>query len=94
MKNISTLDVSENGFDSEVVQLMDAMQVRQHLSRRRHFERVILSLFFSQENRCIKELNIGKNFFGIKAKFFKRTMESVVELIQEEDSVKKFSLVH
>ena len=51
-------------------------------------------VFFSQENRCIKELNIGKNFFGIKAKFFKRTMESVVELIQEEDSVKKSSFVH
>jgi len=28
MKNITKLDVSENGFDFDIVQLMDAMQVR------------------------------------------------------------------
>jgi len=41
-----------------------------------------------QENNSIKDLNIGKNFSGIKPKLLKRVMESIVELIQEEDSVR------
>ncbi|CAK8682443.1 unnamed protein product [Clavelina lepadiformis] len=39
-----------------------------------------------QRNKSLKELLIGKNFFNIKPKHMKQVMESIVELVQEEES--------
>ena len=46
-----------------------------------------LRLFFKQQNKSLRKLNIGRNFNGLKVKIMKQVMEGLVELVQEEDSV-------
>nr|CAB3263513.1 leucine-rich repeat-containing protein 16A-like [Phallusia mammillata] len=40
-----------------------------------------------QQNKSLRELKIGRNFSGIKQKNIRPVMDSIVELVQEENSV-------
>ncbi|XP_055949063.1 F-actin-uncapping protein LRRC16A-like isoform X3 [Argiope bruennichi] len=39
------------------------------------------------KNKSIKHLSLGRNFVNIKPKYMQRVMDSIVQLIQEEDTV-------
>ncbi|KAM3613836.1 uncharacterized protein V6R79_005672 [Siganus canaliculatus] len=62
--NISSLDLSDNGLDSDLSFLL-------------------LSL---AKNRSIKHLSLGKNFNNIKSKNLAPVLDSLVHMIQEEES--------
>ena len=48
----------------------------------------LLKKFCCQQNKSLKELKIGKNLFGVKPKNMKKVMEALMELVQEEESVR------
>ncbi|CAG2164322.1 unnamed protein product [Oppiella nova] len=62
---ISGLDLSDNGFDIDVTNVINSIS----------------------KNKSIKYLSIGKNFNNIKPKHMPRVLESLVHLLQDEDSV-------
>uniref|UniRef100_A0AAX7V6N5 CARMIL C-terminal domain-containing protein n=1 Tax=Astatotilapia calliptera TaxID=8154 RepID=A0AAX7V6N5_ASTCA len=62
--NISSLDISDNGLDSELSTL----------------------LVWLAKNRSIRHLSLGKNFNNIKSKNLAPVLDSLVHLIQEEES--------
>ncbi|XP_041843062.1 F-actin-uncapping protein LRRC16A-like isoform X2 [Melanotaenia boesemani] len=62
--NISSLDISDNGLDSELSTL----------------------LVWLAKNRSIKHLSLGKNFNNIKSKNLAPVLDSLVHMIQEEES--------
>ncbi|CAG2100187.1 unnamed protein product [Medioppia subpectinata] len=62
---ISGLDLSDNGFDVDVTNVINSIG----------------------KNKSIKYLSIGKNFTYIKPKHMPRVLESLVHLLQDEDSV-------
>ncbi|XP_058869455.1 F-actin-uncapping protein LRRC16A isoform X2 [Acipenser ruthenus] len=62
--NISSLDISDNGLDSDLTTLV-----------------VWLS-----KNRSIRHLALGKNFNNIKSKNLARVLDSLVHMIQDEES--------
>ncbi|XP_068999286.1 F-actin-uncapping protein LRRC16A-like isoform X1 [Embiotoca jacksoni] len=62
--NISSLDISDNGLDSDLSTL----------------------LVWLAKNRSIRHLSLGKNFNNIKSKNLAPVLDSLVHMIQEEDS--------
>uniref|UniRef100_H3CW70 Capping protein regulator and myosin 1 linker 1 n=1 Tax=Tetraodon nigroviridis TaxID=99883 RepID=H3CW70_TETNG len=62
--NISSLDISDNGLDSDLSTL----------------------LVWLAKNRSIRHLSLGKNFNNIKSKNLAPVLDSLVHLIQEEES--------
>ncbi|KAM9723509.1 F-actin-uncapping protein LRRC16A-like isoform 4-T4 [Menidia menidia] len=62
--NISSLDISDNGLDSELSTL----------------------LVWLAKNRSIRHLSLGKNFNNIKSKNLAPVLDSLVHVIQEEES--------
>ncbi|CAJ1061753.1 F-actin-uncapping protein LRRC16A-like isoform X2 [Xyrichtys novacula] len=62
--NISSLDISDNGLDSDLSTL----------------------LVWLAKNRSIRHLSMGKNFNNIKSKNLAPVLDSLVHLIQEEES--------
>ncbi|XP_062254942.1 F-actin-uncapping protein LRRC16A-like [Platichthys flesus] len=62
--NISSLDISDNGLDSDLSTL----------------------LVWLAKNRSIKHLSLGKNFNNIKSKNLGPILDSLVHMIQEEES--------
>ncbi|KAM4580155.1 F-actin-uncapping protein LRRC16A-like [Odontesthes bonariensis] len=62
--NISSLDISDNGLDSELSNL----------------------LVWLAKNRSIRHLSLGKNFNNIKSKNLAPVLDSLVHVIQEEES--------
>uniref|UniRef100_A0A1A7XE59 Leucine rich repeat containing 16A n=1 Tax=Iconisemion striatum TaxID=60296 RepID=A0A1A7XE59_9TELE len=62
--NISSLDLSDNGLDSELSTL----------------------LVWLAKNRSIRHLSLGKNFNNIKSKNLAPVLDSLVHMIQEEES--------
>uniref|UniRef100_A0A3Q3J7M1 CARMIL C-terminal domain-containing protein n=1 Tax=Monopterus albus TaxID=43700 RepID=A0A3Q3J7M1_MONAL len=62
--NISSLDISDNGLDSDLSTL----------------------LVWLAKNRSIKHLSLGKNFNSIKSKNLAPVLDSLVHMIQEEES--------
>uniref|UniRef100_A0A665SX75 Capping protein regulator and myosin 1 linker 1 n=1 Tax=Echeneis naucrates TaxID=173247 RepID=A0A665SX75_ECHNA len=62
--NISSLDISDNGLDSDLSTL----------------------LVWLAKNRSIRHLSLGKNFNNIKSKNLAPVLDSLVHMIQEEES--------
>lgn len=62
--NISSLDISDNGLDSDLATL----------------------LVWLAKNRSIRHLSLGKNFNNIKSKNLAPVLDSLVHMIQEEES--------
>ncbi|XP_035019799.2 F-actin-uncapping protein LRRC16A isoform X2 [Hippoglossus stenolepis] len=62
--NISSLDISDNGLDSDLSTL----------------------LVWLAKNRSIRHLSLGKNFNNIKSKNLGPVLDSLVHMIQEEES--------
>ncbi|XP_061919365.1 F-actin-uncapping protein LRRC16A-like isoform X2 [Entelurus aequoreus] len=62
--NISSLDISDNGLDSDLSTL----------------------LIWLAKNRSIRHLSLGKNFNNIKSKNLAPVLDSLVHMIQEEES--------
>ncbi|XP_029307120.1 F-actin-uncapping protein LRRC16A-like isoform X1 [Cottoperca gobio] len=62
--NISSLDISDNGLDSDLATL----------------------LVWLAKNRSIRHLSLGKNFTNIKSKNLAPVLDSLVHMIQEEES--------
>ncbi|KAK1896024.1 F-actin-uncapping protein LRRC16A [Dissostichus eleginoides] len=62
--NISSLDISDNGLDSDLATL----------------------LVWLAKNRSIRHLSLGKNFTNIKSKNLGPVLDSLVHMIQEEES--------
>ncbi|XP_028985183.1 F-actin-uncapping protein LRRC16A-like isoform X2 [Betta splendens] len=62
--NISSLDISDNGLDSDLSTL----------------------LVWLAKNRSIRHLSLGKNFTNIKSKNLAPVLDSLVHMIQEEES--------
>ncbi|XP_010765613.1 leucine-rich repeat-containing protein 16A [Notothenia coriiceps] len=62
--NISSLDISDNGLDSDLATL----------------------LVWLAKNRSIRHLSLGKNFTSIKSKNLGPVLDSLVHMIQEEES--------
>ncbi|XP_077576762.1 F-actin-uncapping protein LRRC16A-like isoform X1 [Stigmatopora nigra] len=62
--NIATLDISDNGLDSDLSTL----------------------LIWLAKNRSIRHLSLGKNFNNIKSKNLAPVLDSLVHMIQEEES--------
>ncbi|XP_034031124.1 F-actin-uncapping protein LRRC16A-like isoform X2 [Thalassophryne amazonica] len=62
--NISSLDISDNGLDSDLSTL----------------------LLWLAKNRSIRHLSLGKNFNNIKSKNLAPVLDSLVHMIQEEES--------
>ncbi|XP_067366843.1 F-actin-uncapping protein LRRC16A-like isoform X4 [Channa argus] len=62
--NISSLDISDNGLDSDLSTL----------------------LVWLAKNRSIRHLSLGKNFTSIKSKNLAPVLDSLVHMIQEEES--------
>ncbi|KAM6909751.1 F-actin-uncapping protein LRRC16A-like isoform 2-T2 [Xenentodon cancila] len=63
--NITSLDISDNGLDSELSTL----------------------LVWLAKNRSIRHLSLGKNFNNIKSKNLAPVLDSLVHMIQEEESL-------
>ncbi|KAF5894844.1 F-actin-uncapping protein LRRC16A-like, partial [Clarias magur] len=64
MPNVSRLDISDNGLDSDLTTL----------------------LVWLTKNRSIRQLSLGKNFNNIKSKNLGQVLNSLVLMIQEEES--------
>ncbi|KAM9496591.1 F-actin-uncapping protein LRRC16A isoform 1-T1 [Clarias gariepinus] len=64
MPNVSSLDISDNGLDSDLTTL----------------------LVWLAKNRSIRQLSLGKNFNNIKSKNLGQVLNSLVLMIQEEES--------
>ncbi|KAK5922579.1 hypothetical protein CgunFtcFv8_019827 [Champsocephalus gunnari] len=62
--NISSLDISDNGLDSDLATLLVSLA----------------------KNRSIRHLSLGKNFTSIKSKNLGPVLDSLVHMIQEEES--------
>ncbi|KAI4811557.1 hypothetical protein KUCAC02_014438 [Chaenocephalus aceratus] len=63
--NISSLDISDNGLDSDLATLLVSLA----------------------KNRSIRHLSLGKNFTNIKSKNLGPVLDSLVHMIQEEESM-------
>ncbi|CAH1779010.1 unnamed protein product [Owenia fusiformis] len=64
IRNITRLDLSDNGFDSDLKSLLG----------------------WVSQNRYIKHIALGRNFQNVKPKNLEDVLNSVVELIQEDNS--------
>ncbi|XP_035284359.1 F-actin-uncapping protein LRRC16A-like isoform X1 [Anguilla anguilla] len=62
--NVSSLDISDNGLDSDLTTL----------------------LVWLSKNRSIRHLSLGKNFNNIKSKNLAPVLDSLVHMIQDEES--------